>query len=128
MKRQMITKDIALEAEAIAVAGIAYSNPIQVGYAESFSYIAIVSGTTPDLKLEYQITDSQEGDADNIGTTHDGGAGWYTPVTGGVLVTNLTSSRANGFTPAVSKWIRMKVTGNGGTGVDAKITLIVMYQ
>ena len=128
MKKQMISHDVALKAETINAAATVSSSPIQVGYAENFSYIAIISGTTPDLKLEVQITDSQQGDATNIGSIHDGQAQWYTPSTGGILVANLTASRANGFTPAVSKWIRMRVTGNGGNGADTKITLIVMYQ
>ena len=128
-KYRAITVKKIIDNENVQATDSAYSDPILVAYAEHFSYVIEVTGTTPRIKLDYQIIASPEGDADNVSTIHDGEVSWYTPVTNGNLVAEVSASQADGFSPAVTRWLRIAVTGTAANhATDTYVTVYIMYQ
>jgi hypothetical protein len=124
MKSAVISREVAVNA-TVTLLTSSTSDPINVGYAEYFSIHAQISGTAPDVKIETEITDSQEGDKDLVATRP--GEVWISPSTGGVIKASASANFADGFTLPVCKWMRVKVTGiNANTSATCKI--IIMYQ
>ena len=81
------------------------------------------------MKLEYQIIASSEGDGGNVGDGLDAKLNWYTPTTNGILVAEVSASQADGFNPAVSHWLRIKLTGTATNhATDTYATVYIMYQ
>jgi len=100
MRNKTITRELALDAETINGSASVESDPILVDYAENFSYIAIVSGTTPNVTLKYQITQSMQSDSSLVCTGPDVSSTWYTPKSGGSIDTSIVATNSNGFSPA----------------------------
>lgn len=94
------------------------TDPIDVSYDDAFSFkIIIDAGSSADVKLEYQVIESGQGDKSLVGGPKDteDGMSWVTPNTGGVLLSNHTSGAfTDGFKPMVTMWLRFRVTGNAG--------------
>ena len=128
-KYRAITIKKVIDNVNVRATGSSNSDPILIAYAEHFSYVIEVSGTTPRIKLDYQIIASPEGDPDNVSSIHDGEVTWYTPVTNGNLVAEVSASQADGFSPAVSRWLRIQVTGTATNHAnDTYVTVYIMYQ
>jgi len=124
MKSAVISKVLAVNA-TITTTGSSTSDPINIGYAEYFSVHAQISGTTPEVKVEIEISACQEGDPDLVGK--EPSDAWITPTTGGTIRASASSNFCDGFTVPVCKWMRVKVTGINASA-SAKVYLIIMYQ
>lgn len=103
----------------------ATSTVMGIGDYENFGYKLVVhTDDSTDVKLEYQIIESNQGDSAYVdsGLYHGYPIAWITPVNG-VLDASVTASQADGFSPMVTKWIRFLVTGSSGNGTDTQISL-----
>lgn len=128
MIRRCVTKTVVVDNETINGETTVNSNAVNGMYADAYSYIVKISGASPDISVAYQITDSDVGDISKIGHGEDSSYVWITPQTNGVIVVNASSSKGDGFTPAVSKYYRFVITGNAGNGADTKVSIILLEQ
>ena len=118
-----------IDSKTVAATASITSDPIDVGRCKNFGFaITIVSGTAPNVKLEYQIIESNQGDMNLVGSysaipgVAEGTLSWIIPITGSTLVASITSgSKADGFSPMVSRWMRLKVTGIAANGADTVV-------
>ena len=120
-----------IDSKTVNATASVVSAPINVGGCKSFGFeIVVKSGSAPNVKLEYQIIASNQGDAALVGSysavpgVDEGGLSWTIPTTGGTLVASITSSnKVDGFSPMVTKWMRLKVTGIAANGADTIVTV-----
>jgi hypothetical protein len=128
MRREgMVTKEVVLSLETVNGAATVTSEAIRAGYGENFSLIVKLSGTTPIVTVYYDITNSDSAAPGDVCANFDSGSEWVCPDTNGTIKSAATATFADGFSPAVSKWLRFRVTGVGANGADTKVTVILQY-
>ena len=110
---------------ACANQGSIYSDPIDCEKLSEFSIKALITAGTGDVTVSYEICDSPQAQpakvtADIAQRKYE----WTTPNTAPDLLTNVITAvpQADGFAPMVSRWMRIKVTGNAGNGADSVVT------
>ena len=100
---------------AVASTGTAYSDELVLSAGSTFGYEAVCAGTTPDVKLEWQSTN----------TTND--SNFVTNTT--AIDAGVGSTREVGhFSPEPSLYGRVKFTGQGSNGANATCTVIIFLQ
>ena len=117
------------------VGGYAVSSAIDTLNAREYSLaVKVNAGATPDVKADFQITSSTEGDAANIMGAKDVAdyrVDWTTPETGTPVISSVKSgSKVDGFTLPATRWFRIKATGNAGNGADTYVSvfLAITYE
>ena len=103
------------------------SAAIDIGDGKSFGVKLIVeSGTTPRVKLNYQVIESRQGQESKVGTAEVGenGMSWTTPVSDPTIFAalNAVGNLADGFVFMVSKFIRLQAIGNASNGADTVVS------
>ncbi len=85
--------------------------------------IQVHSGSAPDVQALYQVVNSGQGDALKIADTEDiikGGADWFTPETGGVIIQSLSAAgvKGDGHSIMPTDWFRIRVKGINSNGTN----------
>ena len=122
---------LAIASQTVNAGAVIYSDPIEISNYENFGYAMInMSGSAGrDVKLDYQIIPSNQNSvyiASATAGAYEKSLGWIIPTTNGNLVSSLTSSMtwvADGFAPCVSRWLRLKVTGQNLNPADTTVTV-----
>lgn len=107
---------------------IIYSDPIEIGNGKAFGLKVLPDSGTVDVKVEYQIIESNQHDVNFVGKVagKENLLTWTTPTTGATIFSNVTTAsgtKADGFSPMATHWFRIKVTGNAANGADAKVSV-----
>ena len=103
------------------------SAAIDVGDGKSFGFKLIVeSGTTPRVKLNYQVIESRQGQESKVGTVEVGEnlMVWTTPSSDPTIFAalNAAGTLADGFVLMPSRFIRLQAIGNTSNGADTVIS------
>ena len=83
-----------LDKVTIATTGSEETEPIYVGNSEEFGVIIVVhSGTSPDVKLDYQVIASRENDVDLVGKApKENELSWITPESGADIIKSIAAA------------------------------------
>jgi hypothetical protein len=110
--------------------GISSATAVCIENAKAFSYYIQVMEQTagsPNVQLEYQVTTStreaniSENRIDAVTTRS---LVWTTPATNGILDDSITgTAQCDGFSPIVTKLIKLKVSGVAGNSNRTFVTL-----
>jgi hypothetical protein len=126
---RLVSKEVVISAETVNATATVTSSVMRASYAEHFSFLLKISvGAAPKVNLEYQVINSDLNNVDDIGSGKDSFSEWVTPTTNGTIASNLTATAADGFAPAVTKWIRFRVVGQAGNSADTLVTLTILSQ
>ena len=128
MRREgMITKEVVLLNKTVNAAATVTSEAIRSGYGENFSILVLIpSGATKSLNIYYDVTNSVQNDYSLVCAGGDSGSEWICPDTNGTIKSGASATFADGFSPAVSKWLRFRVTGSATNGVDTVVSIILL--
>lgn len=113
---------------AIASQSTIYTARHKIGMGGAFGLWTLLFGTTPNLKIEMQVSDtapdSLEGVADSVG------ADWCVQEGGSPIYTALADNVLHKITlnPTPSQWMRLKITGNGANTSDVTGTFKIVTQ
>lgn len=101
-----------------------YSAPVDVEKLEQFGVKCVIEEGTGDVDVSYEIIESNKSHPDDVlAEVAAGKLAWTAPVNQATILQNVTSSKADGFSPMVTRWVRFKATGNAGNGADCKLSL-----
>ena len=126
---RMITEDTKwrtiLSSASVVSTAIVASSAIYVGDGENFSLMVEEVSGTADVKVEYQVVNSNTNSFLLVvdTTTNSFQTMWITPATNYEIFANVTDDTVDVFEPIPTKYIRIVVTGNAGNGADAIISV-----
>ena len=119
-----------INAQTVASTATISSSAIDVSDSEAFCvFIKVHSGTTKNVKLHWQVTNSGESDASLLVGAKDveNDVSWVDPATADVptIVASLTAAATTVYSiaPLAVKWMRLQVTGVGSNGVDTVVSV-----
>jgi hypothetical protein len=118
MENSLVTVEKVISAQTVNGAATVSSSAIRVSYGQNFGVYVKLAGTTPVVTIRYQVINSDCNDINMINAGEDSHTEWITPTTGSDIMTAITATAADGFSPMVSKWIRIQVVGVGANGAN----------
>jgi hypothetical protein len=118
MNNSIVLVEKIIDAETVNTTATVSSSAIKVGYASDFGVFVKLAGSSPDVTIRYQVIDSNVNDVNAVASGEDSESAWITPTTGSDILVNISASAADGFSPMVTKWMRIQVVGNAGNGAD----------
>jgi hypothetical protein len=129
MRREgLVCKEVVLLNQTVNATATVTSSAIKAGYGENFSILVLIpSGATKSVNVYYDVTNSVQGDAALVCTGVDSGSQWICPDTNGTIKSGASTTFADGFSPAVSKWLRFRVTGTATNGADTVVSIVLLY-
>jgi hypothetical protein len=129
MRREaIVSKEVVLLNQTVNATATVTSDPIRMGYGENFSILVLIhSGAMKSVNVYYDITDSVQNDPSLVCTGVDSASQWVCPDTNGTIKSGAAITFADGFSPAVSKWGRFRVTGTGTNGADTVVSIVLLY-
>lgn len=118
-----------LSSETVNATAVVVSSAVAVGEYEDFSImVEVVSGSSADVKVEYQVINSNNNYMLLVASAPANGdlqTLWVTPATNGEVVASVTDDYVDVLEPIPTKWLRIQVTGNGGNGADTVISVYI---
>jgi len=113
---------------AVASQAVVYSSRLEIGAMSAMSLAIYLTGASPNLKVEMQVSDTAPDSLENkVDTT---GQDWCIQEGGAPIFTAITDNNLHKITlaPVVSKYIRLKLTGNAANGASVVAFAKVMTQ
>lgn len=104
---------IAINAQAVV-----YSKRVSVAKSGGIGLSAIMTGTTPDVKIEMEVSDTAPEAAEAVADSTD----WCIQEGGAAIFASLADKIFHKITinPTPSRFIRLKITGNVANTADVK--------
>lgn len=81
----------------------------------NFSLEVVPTGSAPNVKAEYMVASSKDGD-------------FVTPSAASAIDSSITTQDICGFDPALAPFMKIKITGNGPNGANTEVTARLMFD
>jgi hypothetical protein len=112
-----------IDNKACVSQGSIYSDPIDLERVKQHGLKCVIESGTGDVDVTYEIIESNKAQPGLVTQqVTEGKLAWTAPVNPTILQA-VTDAKADDFVPMVTRWLRIKVTGNAGNGADCYVSI-----